>query len=514
MTKISGTTLVLLVCLPLSHGATGCGGCDTRLVGDAGGEETGGDPGADEGTSEPGDGDPGEDPEAPHDLPAGEPPPDGDEEAGPDLEPDGEVPEAETWVLTIGDGNRDGAVAVSTAADGNFLVAGSYYAHGAGSVLWIGKLGPDGSVLWQRLIGGRGDGYYEPLSMTQTPDGDIILAGRVNLFGDQLFDMWIVRLDASAAVIWQKSMGGTDHDAALDAVVTGDGGLVVCGRTASFSLGYDDVWVVGMDGSGAVLWQEALGGAGYDDAYAVTRTSGGEIVVVAETSSSGSGNPDLWLLFLDESGALLRQEALGGGEYDFGYDVLQSRDGGLVIAGSTLSFGEGFYDLWLVKTDILGSILWQETMGGGDTDGAASIVELADGNLLVAGSAQSFGRGEADAWILQLDPDGSVTRQRTLGSEGYDGAASVAEGPDGSIVIAGQTNGLGEGAMDILAAGLPAEGNPGDCSLLADSAVTPRPSGAVARDTDAEVRPTDAVAADTPAEVLDFDDSPLFHCPE
>jgi len=505
---------MLLACLPLLHGATGCGGCDTRLVGDAGAEEAIGDPGTDDGTSEPEDEGPGDDPEATHDLPADEPPPDGDEEAGPDLEPDGEVPGEGTWVLTIGDGNRDGAVAVATAADGGILVAGSYYAHGAGSVLWIGKLELDGSLLWQRLIGGRGDGYYEPLSMTQTPDGDLILAGRVNLFGDQLFDMWIVRLDASGAVLWQKSMGGTDHEAALDAVATGDGGIIVCGRTASFSLGYDDVWVVGMDGSGAVLWQEAMGGAGYDDAYAVTRTSGGEVVVVAETNSTASGNPDLWLLFFDEAGALLRQEALGGGEYDFGYDVLQSRDGGLLVAGSTLSFGEGFYDLWLVKTDALGSILWQETMGGGDSDGAASILELADGTLLVAGGTQSFGRGEADAWILLLDADGSLLSGKTLGSEGSDSAASIAEGPDGSIVIAGQTNGLGDGAMDILAARLTASADLDGCSLLADGGAAPRPSSAVARDTDAEVRPTDAEAADTHAEVLDFDDTPVLHCPE
>jgi hypothetical protein len=228
-----------------------------------------------------------------------------------------------------------------------------------------------------------------------------------------------LKLDGSGNVVWQKTYGGTGQDGASAIAPTSDGGYVVAGSTNSFGAS-DDVWVLKLDGQGNVVWQKTYGGTSFDAASAIVPTSDGGYVVTAEAVSfwvSGAGASDVWVLKLDGSGNVVWQKAYGGTGIDAARAIAPTSDGGYVVAGVTSSFGAGDFDVWVLKLDGQGNVVWQKTYGGAGRDGASAIAPTSDGGYVVAGSTNSFGAGASDVWVLKLDGSGNVVWQKTYGGD-------------------------------------------------------------------------------------------------
>jgi hypothetical protein len=207
---------------------------------------------------------------------------------------------------------------------------------------------------------------------------------------------------------WAKTYGGGDFDGADSIQQTTDGGYIVAGKTGSFGAGDGDIWVLKLNASGDVVWQKTYGGGGWDEAFSIQQTTDGGYIVAGTTGSFGAGGDDGWVLKLNASGDVVWQKTYGGKEWDEASSIQQTTDGGYIVAGTTGSFGAGGYDFWVLKLNASGDVVWQKTYGGGDHDEATSIQQTSDGGYIVAGWTKSFGAGGSDFWVLKLDASGDV----------------------------------------------------------------------------------------------------------
>ncbi len=260
---------------------------------------------------------------------------------------------------------------------------------------------------WAKTYGGPGDDQAN--SIQQTRDGGYIVVGVTKLFGVGADDVWVLKLDASGNVQWAKTYGGTDYDKANSIQQTSDGGYIVAGKTSSFGAGRSDAWVLKLDASGNVQWAKTYGGANWDYASSIQQTSDGGYIVAGKTSSFDAIGDDVWVLKLDASGNVQWQKRYGGTNFDWVTSIQQTRDGGYIVAGVTLSFGAGDDDFWVLKLDANGNVQWQKTYGGTNSDGANFIQPTSDSGYIVAGRTWSFGEVGSDVWVLKLDANGNIT---------------------------------------------------------------------------------------------------------
>ena len=244
--------------------------------------------------------------------------------------------------------------------------------------------------------------------MRQTEDGGYIVAGGTSSFSAGSSDFWLLKLDGSGNVTWEKAYGGTGYDYAMSITQSLDKGYIVAGYTSSFGVTNSGMWIIKVDENGVITWQKTFGGTGYDYVESITQTQDGGYIVAGETTSFGAGNYDFWIIKLNENGVITWQKTYGGTGYDYASSIRQTQDGGYIVAGSTQSFGADNDDLWLIKLDNTGAIAWEKTYGGRGNDGIYFVNQVQDGTIIAAGGTDSFGAGNRDFWLLKLDSTGSI----------------------------------------------------------------------------------------------------------
>jgi hypothetical protein len=217
-----------------------------------------------------------------------------------------------------------------------------------------------------------------------------------------------VKLDSSGNIVWAKTIGGSGSDEANSIIQSSDGGYVVAGGTSSFGAGYRDIYVVKLDSAGNVQWAKTIGRSYLDEAYSIIQSSDGGYVVAGWTWGFGAGYGDMYVVKLDSSGNVIWTKTIGGSNSDAAYSIIQSSDGGYVVAGYTESFGAGYRDIYVVKLDSAGNVQWAKTIGGSSDDEAYSIIQSSDGSYVVAGYTESFGAGGADFYVVKMDANGDV----------------------------------------------------------------------------------------------------------
>jgi len=203
---------------------------------------------------------------------------------------------------------------------------------------------------------------------------------------------------------WSKTFGGSGWDVANSVQQTSDGGYIIAGRTDSYGAGPGDAWLIKTDSSGKEEWSKTFGGSGHDRANSVQQTSDGGYIIAGRTNSYGAGSNDAWLIKTDSSGKEEWSKTFDS-RYDGANSVQQTLDGGYIIAGYTGSYGPGYDDAWLIKTDSSGKEEWSKTFGDPRRyrdDRAYSIQQTLDGGYIIAGYTESYGAGDHDAWLIKL----------------------------------------------------------------------------------------------------------------
>jgi hypothetical protein len=351
------------------------------------------------------------------------------------------------WNQTFGGTKWDELNSVIQTVDGGYALVGSTYSYGAGAAdFWLVKTDSAGNAEWNKTYGGR---YHDWASaLVQTGDGGYAVVGYTGSFGAGNDDIWLVKTDAYGNMQWNATYGGTNWDRAYSVVRTGDGGYAIAGYTLSYGAGGADFWLVKIDSAGNAQWNKTYGGTSDDRARSMWQTSEGGFALAGDTGSFPPGGYDFWLVKTDAYGNMLWNKDYGGAESEFASSVVQTVDGGYVMAGYTLPLNVSFYDSWLVKTDLNGNAQWNKTYGGISNDCARCVIQTVDGGYAMAGYTESYGAGTGDFWLVKTDASGNAQWNKTYGGTGYDEAHSMLQTVDGGYAVAGLTESFGAGSFD------------------------------------------------------------------
>ena len=339
---------------------------------------------------------------------------------------------------------------VTQTIDSGFIFSGSTFSFGAGIAdVYLIKTNLYGDTLWTRTYGGI-DGDWVS-SVQQTSDSGFIVAGSggTQSFGLGGSDVYVIKTNMNGDTLWTRGYGGTSNDVGSAIMQTMDGGFIITGQTISFNLGDYDVYLIKTNSNGDILWTKTIGGIGNDIGFSVQQTLDSGYIVTGTYNSFGAGNGDVLLIKTNLYGDTLWTRTYGGTNEEIGRSVQQTNDSGYVIVGSTLSFGAGSGDVYLIKTDINGDTLWTRTYGGAGFDGGNEVQQTTNGGYLIIGTTKSFGAGNSDFYLIKTDAYGDTLLTRTFGGAGNDNGYAIKQTNDGGCIIGGDTYSFGAGREDV-----------------------------------------------------------------
>ncbi len=263
---------------------------------------------------------------------------------------------------------------------------------------------------------------------------------------------------------WQECLGGSGLDLPNKIIHSNDSGYIIAGSTTSnngnitVNYGVRDIWVIKTNANGAIQWQKSFGGSASDVTSGLFQLSNNDIVIAGSTSSSNGtftgnhGRSDYCLIRLDQSGNLIWQKTFGGSSDDFCYSMDLTSDGGFILGGSSssnngnVSGNHGSIDFWIVKTDSLGNLEWQQSLGGSGAEDCRSIKATSDGGFLASGYSNSVNgqvsgnHGGSDYWVVKLDNIGNIQWEKSLGGSSNDLSTTALQDISGHFVVAGYSN--------------------------------------------------------------------------
>jgi hypothetical protein len=289
---------------------------------------------------------------------------------------------------------------------------------------------------WTRTYGGTQ--YDNGCSVQQTQDGGYIIAGITQSFGDTLGDVYLIKTNTYGDTLWTRTYGGANTDVGCSIQQTQDGGFIVAGYTLSFGVGGADVWLIKTDVTGDTLWTRTYGGQDFDWGYSVQQTQDGGYIIGGYTGPYGAGLCDFYLIKTNASGDTLWTRTYGGAGDDEGFSVQQTQDGGYIIAGRTSSFGATGYDVWLVRTNVSGDTLWARRYGWPLYDKGYSVKQTQDGGYIITGWTD-LGARLWDVYLVKTNSSGDTLWTRTYGGLRWDEGRSVQQTQDGGYIIAGRS---------------------------------------------------------------------------
>jgi hypothetical protein len=297
----------------------------------------------------------------------------------------------------------------------------------------------DDNDTWVQTYGGLN--FDAGTSVQQTSDGGYIIVGATStsfcLFGHT--DVWLIKTDNKGNMIWGKIFGGRGDDMGSSVMQTNDGGYIITGYTRSYGNGNKDVWLLKTDENGQKIWDRTFGYGDFDSGSEVKQTSDDGYIIVGNVNTSGGGRGDIWLIKVDSNGNKLWDKSFGGRGHNYGESIQQTSDGGYIIIGSSWVPGEtNSYDIWLIKTDSTGELVWDEKYHGTDSDHGWSLEQTFDGGFIVVGMTKS-GVGDDDIWLFKTDRNGTVVWDKVFDGVGQNRGYSVKQTSDGGYVIAGDT---------------------------------------------------------------------------
>lgn len=399
------------------------------------------------------------------------------------------------WDNTIGGISADYFFSCEPTEDGGYILAGSSFSsisgdktesNKGGSDLWILKIDSAGNILWQNTIGGTDyEDFgcycgYDGIVIHELSSGGYILgtSSRSNISGDKTtnsydgsLDFWIMQLDETGHILWQKIIGGAGNDLLFSIEKTPDGGYILGGSSNSplsydkseFSWGGYDYWIVKIDSVGNILWDNTIGGDEDDYISCLTYTSDGGYILSGLSNSHISGDKaedtyssDFWILKLDGSGNILWQNTIAGNSLEYFYSCILEIPGGYLMAGSTFSDAGldktdsliGVFDIWVINFDSFGNIVSENTIGGGNYEYMTSFIPSDDGNFLIgaysnsgiSGNKSEPSHGGLDYWIIKINSLGNIIWQKTIGGYSDDILRSIKQCNDHGYILGGYSN--------------------------------------------------------------------------
>ncbi|PQJ76718.1 hypothetical protein [Polaribacter glomeratus] len=383
-------------------------------------------------------------------------------------------------VKTFGGSKNDALNSIVKTTDGGYVVLGYTQSNDFDSSsksdesfdFWVMRFSSDDELLWNKTFGSSGDdrgvdiiatndGGFALLGYASTADKDVSLNA-----GSQ--DFWILKITGEGVRLWEKSFGFLGSDKGVSLIQTSDNGYLVTGVldvSASGGQGNSkkakhaggDIWALKLAPNGNLQWSKYFGGSFTDTPFGVVETLNNEFIIAASSDSkdfnitNNKGGYDFWVLKITFEGILIWEKNFGGSEIDEPRAIVATDDGNFIIVGDTrsadidVSFNNGAADLWMIKINTNGTLIWEKTIGGTSFDVARSISKTQDNGFVIAGSSRSsnlgfINQGQNDAWILKVNSFGEIEWQKTVGGSQIDFLYDAVELQNKSIIAVGESN--------------------------------------------------------------------------
>jgi hypothetical protein len=343
---------------------------------------------------------------------------------------------------------------------------------------WLVRLDASWNQLWDKSFGGTGDDIVSAIQ--PTTNGCFLLAGysnsgisgnKTNANFSSLNDYWLVKVDASGNKLWERNFGGLSSDLLYTIIPSGDGGFLLGGLSLSgasgnkttAAFGGGDYWLVKIDADGNKLWDRSYGGTGADTLLSIVPTGDGNFLLGGYSASGISGNKtnanfgleDFWVLKIDSAGNKLWEQEYGGTGHDILHTIVPTSDGFLLAgysssppSGNKTSDNYGNADFWLVKIDPDGNMLWDKSYGGDGSDYLYSAIPATNGGLLLGGGSEFHSSGNKasqpfggfDYWLVKVDSDGNKLWDQTFGGAADEYIYGLRMDTNGAYLLAGHSD--------------------------------------------------------------------------
>ncbi|MFT3846534.1 MAG: gliding motility-associated C-terminal domain-containing protein [Lacibacter sp.] len=317
--------------------------------------------------------------------------------------------------------------------------------------LWILKLNSCGEVQWEKSFGGSA--YESARDIEQTADGGFIVLGETNSTDGEVpsgyggtKDIWLLKLDASGNLQWQKRYGGNGLDIGNHICINTDGSYLIAATSSSNNGditgnhgtgGYTDAVIMKISATGSVVWSKCYGGTKNEELLDLEIINGKIFAAGYANSTDGDIPPsqknyDAWLLALDQNGNKIFSKVYGGAQNDVAYSMTKGADGSLTLAGYTtsndgdVSGAKGGQDYWVFNISQAGKLNWQKVLGGSAADYANVVITDKDSSYLIGGISYSNDGditnpyGDGDYWVVKLSTTGNVIWKNNWGGRGND----------------------------------------------------------------------------------------------
>jgi len=308
------------------------------------------------------------------------------------------------------------------------------------SILFISVIA-SAQIMFQKSYGEFAVDYGT--AMVRTNDGGYCIVGGTGPDLIDSTDILVIRTDIDGNQVWSARLAGTKDDFITGITTTDDGGFILVGNTYSSPLdtAYSDILVMKIDDGGFVYWSKTFGSTDYDEAQAVIRSGDGGYIVLGSTMSYTTVTKSALAMKIDDAGNQVWTNTSDSYSSNYFYAGDRCADGNYIAVGGTFNGtgGTGF-DNYISKIDTAGNILWSKAIGTSGSEFLYDVKATTDDGYLVCGVASTNTAGDADMSVIKLNTTGDVVWTFNYGTSAYDRAASILQRANGEIMVAGYTN--------------------------------------------------------------------------
>jgi len=359
----------------------------------------------------------------------------------------------------FGGSSFDGCSNAALTSDSGYILTGFTESTGAGSRdLILIRTNSTGDTIWTGAYGGiqSDEGY----AVVETFDGGFVAAGFTESFHALSPDIYVLKTNSNGNLLWSRRFDSSADDLAFSIQQTSDSGFILTGRTTKISVSDNDLFLIRLNSSGDTVWTKLFNRLSFnDEGYSVIQSYDGGFMITGQTQY-GFSDTDILMIKTDGNGDISWSNSYGGLNLEYGWQVQQTPDSGYVVAGSSSS-NAGNYDFTLLKTDSLGNPEISNVYEGADDDQAKSLMQTSDGGFVLAGSSNSFTALNTDAYVIRTDQFGNPIWSRTYGGTNSESGISILPSTGIGYVLSGNTTTFGGGVYDCYLLRTDSSGNAG-----------------------------------------------------
>lgn len=317
--------------------------------------------------------------------------------------------------------------------------------------LLLATEGASAQIMFERTYGGSNNDQANCIQ--QTSDGGYIITGGTFSYGAGSRDIYLIKTDAYGDTLWTETYGGQNDDLAYTVKQTMDGGYIIAGSTGSFGAGHSDGYIIKTNSNGDSLWTRTIGGNQDEYIFETIENDDGSFIMAGTTCTYTSGSSAIFINKVDSNGHILWQKAYEKLIITTGGPITKKINNYHYILGSTHNETSPIYSkIYLLKINDAGDTLWTKTYEKANRSLDNGSIKISSDNNLIISGTQVYPGGEADLFLMKTDLDGNIIWFKTYGGSGYQGGGGFAQTSDNGYIITGVTG-------DVAKAGVPSVNN-------------------------------------------------------